>query len=172
MTLSEEHVQVIAAEAIKAYQQQEKENQRARDKRLHNTKLLLKNYRSFVRHCDNIKLELDNQDEEEEDIYRIIHSNEVAVEAIKRSKRRTIAMIRFIDQMLVVYKTLSQSSGKEEEARRYDIIEKMYIDSKKVSAEQIAECHNIETRTVYRDVNKACETLATLMFGVDAVRLK
>ncbi|MGN7309902.1 hypothetical protein ACTHQ4_02280 [Alkalicoccobacillus gibsonii] len=170
-----EVARISAETAVKAaleYIEQEKvkvEKQR-KDFRLRNTKLLLKNYRSFIIHGEDLKTELDELDVPE-DVFEELHSNEFVVESIKKSKKRTLAMIKFMDQMLQVYRVLCEETGKEEDVRRYKTIHKMYIAEEKFSVENIAECHKTNVRTVYRDVNEAVKTLSVLVFGVDGVKL-
>jgi hypothetical protein len=146
------------------------EEQRTKqDRRLHNTKLLLRNYRSFKVHCNDIREELSA--EKETSVMEELEQNEFAVEAIKRSKERTLAMVRFIDQMLQVYKTLCEQSDKLEDRRKHDTIYDLFISMNKKTYEQVAECQNRNVRTVYRDVNDAVKSLSVLVFGVDGIRL-
>lgn len=163
--------EIASREAIKAHKEEREQFQKERvDRRLRNMKLLLRKYRSFKLHCKDIKLEIEYYEGRDE-VLAIIEDDEQIVESIKRSKRRTLGMVNFIDQMLEVYKILSEQSGKAEDLRRYDVIHKMYISDGRMTAEALAECHSVDTRTVYRDVNKACETLSALMFGIDSVKM-
>jgi hypothetical protein len=169
-----EQVARIASEtavqaALTYLEEEKKKDQEAkRDRRLRNTKLLLRNYRSFVLHCQELKTELDNLEDEE--YLDELDKEELAVEAIKRSKKRTLSMVKFIDKMLTVYRILSTSSDRPEELRQYDTIYHMYIAPKKMTLEEIAECHNVVTRTVQRDINEAVKSLTSLIFGVDGIR--
>lgn len=144
------------------------EHENKRDRRLRNTKLLLRNYRSFKLHCIDIQVELDDRAME---VMDELEQNDFAVDAIRRSKERTVAMVRFIDQMLHVYKVICEQSDKTEDQRKYETICEMYINKEKKTAEQIAECQKTNVRTVYRDVNEAVKTLSILVFGVDGIRL-
>lgn len=170
--MNQAEVAEIAARIALEYIEKEKKKQekRNRDWRLRNTKLLLKNYRSFVAHCDDIKQELSmlQQAEALEDLY----SEDFTVEAIKRSKQRTLSMVRFMKRMMDEYKRMCEESGQLEEIRRYKVIEMMYISDKKHKVEDIAKCHKIEIRTVYRDINDAVKTLSVLVFGVDGIRFE
>lgn len=170
--MNQAEVAEIAARIALEYIEKEKKKQekRNRDWRLRNTKLLLKNYRSFVAHCDDIKQELSmlQQAEALEDLY----SEDFTVEAIKRSKQRTLSMVRFMKRMMDEYKRMCEESGQLEEIRRYKVIEMMYISDKKYKVEDIAKCHKIEIRTVYRDINDAVKTLSVLVFGVDGIRFE
>ena len=140
-----------------------------RDRRLRNTKVLLRNYRSFKLHCVDIKTELDILKTSE--IMDELVADEFAVEAIKRSKERTLSMVRFIDQMLNVYKLVCEQSDKPEDRRKYESVYYLYISEERKTYEQIAECQNIHIRTVSRDVADAVKSLSVLVFGVDGIRL-
>lgn len=175
MHITEKQLKLIAEiasqKAIEAHKEQVRKYQKERaDRRLRNIKLLLRKYRSFKLHCKDIKLELKYYEDRDE-VLAIIEDDEQIVESIKRSKRRTLAMVNFIDQMLEVYKVMCQLSDRPEEKRRQDIIYKMYISDERWTAENVAECHKVDTRTVYRDINRACETLSALMFGIDSVKM-
>lgn len=165
-----EHVARVAAQtAIEYMEKQRQERQKTKvDRRLRNTKLLLVNYRNFKLHCQDVKTELEMLDDSE--LVDSLDKDEFIVEAIKRSKRRTLAMVQFIDRMLIIYKSICETSVRPEEVRLYDTIKKLYISDEKFSAESVATCHKVDVRTVYRDVNKAINTLSSLIFGVDSIR--
>jgi len=166
-----EEIARVAVQAVLDFQEKEKQKQQKakKDWRLRNTKLLLKHYRSFVKHSEGVKEKLSALERAEalEELY----TDELAIEAIKRSKKRTLAMVQFIQKMLGVYKMMCETSGQLEDMRRYQIIHELYIAEEKRTAEELAECHKIDTRTVYRDVNEAAKTLSVLIFGVDGVEL-
>lgn len=166
-----EEISRVAVQTMLDFQEKEKQKQQKakRDWRLRNTKLLLKNYRSFVKHSEGVKERLSVAEGAEaiEDIY----TNELAIESIKKSKQRTLAMVQFIQRMVSVYKAMCESSGQPEDIRRFQIIHELYFSEEKQTVKQIAECHNIETRTVYRDINEAVESLSVLMFGVDGIEM-
>lgn len=164
--------EIASEKAIEAYQEKRSTYQKERaDRRLRNIKLLLRKYREFKQHCDSeVKLELQYYENRDE-MLSIIEDDEHIVESIKRSKKRTLAIIEFIDQMLEVFKIMSQQSDKPEDIRRYEIVYKMYISDSRHSIDEIVTCHKIEPRTVYRDVDKACETLSALMFGIDSIKM-
>lgn len=171
--ISEKQLEVISkAAAQAALEHLEKERERKekekRDRRLRNIRLLLKHYRSFVKHAADIKLEIEELDE----LVNLddLEVDELAVESIKRSKERTAAMVKFINKMISVYKSICEQSGKPEDLRRFDTIYHMYISDKKKTAEEISEIHFITKRMVYKDVHKACEVLAVLVFGVDGIK--
>jgi len=163
--------EIASQKAIEAHREQVKKYQKDRaDRRLRNIKLLLRKYRTFKLHSKDIELELKNYENRDE-VLSIIEDDEQIVESIQRSKKRTLAMIKFMDQMISVYGIMCEQSDKPEEKRRFDIVYKMYIADEKMTVDDIADCHKIDARTVYRNINKACETLSGLMFGIDSVKM-
>lgn len=162
--------EIVTQKAIETYVKLNEEQEKARyDRRLRNIKLLLRNYRSFVRHVKDIKLEI--KDLEEEIELSFLESEEFAIEAIKRSKERTLTMVRYIQKMINVYGKMSEEEG-EEGKRQFRVVYDFYIGDKKKTIKEIAKCQKVDPRTVYRDIDKAAETLSVLMFGVDAIRFK
>lgn len=157
--------------AMDYLEKQEKERKRQRvDRRLRNTKLLLVNYRGFKLHYQDLKDEIGIL--VDVDLLDDLDSEEHLVESIKKSKQRTLAMVNFIDRMLVVYKAVCEASDKFDEKRKYQTIEKLYISEEKFTPEMVAECHKTDVRTVYRDVKDAVKTLSVLIFGVDGIRFE
>lgn len=173
MKLNENAIEIIARTAAKAaleYAEKEKKKQEKLryDRRLRNIKLLLRNYRSFVKHCSEIKLEI-NELDEMFDLAELA-SDELKIMSIKKSKEKTLAIVKFINKMLKVYEVTCEESGKGEEIRRFQVIYHMYISPERKTAEEISAMHNIAVRTVFIDIDKACKDLAVLIFGVDAIK--
>lgn len=161
--------EIASREAIKAHQENLKQEEKARrDRRLKNIKLLLRNYRNFKKHCEDIKLEIDELNDRL--TFVTVDSEEFKLESILRSKERTLIMVRYVDRMIMVYKTLCESSDNPEDMRQFRIIHDLYISDDRMSVKFISKRENVAERTVYRDVDKACKTLASLMFGLDGVR--
>lgn len=162
----------IAARVAIEHLEKEKEKQAKakHDWRLRNTKLLLKNYRAFVAHSLDLKEELSRLDKS--DFIEELYGEDFAVASIKRSKKRTLAMVRFMQRMIRVYRVMCEESGQPEDIRRYEIIHSMYISDEKFTAEQLAEGHKIDNRTVYKDINNAVNALTVLIFGVDGIRFE
>jgi hypothetical protein len=161
----------IAVQTALDYLEKEKVKQEKQkhDRRLRNIRLLLKNYRSLVRHCGDVKLEIDKLDEKLE--LGLLDSNEFAIESVKRSKKRTLAMVKFVTRMVKAYEKMCEAES-EEALRRYRSVYYLYISDERKTAKEIATCHKTDIRTVYRDVNNSLEPLSVLMFGVDGLRFK
>jgi hypothetical protein len=170
MKLTEKQVELITRTAIEVYEKQKEKDDKVKyDRRLRNIKLLLKNYRSFVKHSGDIKLEIEILNEKLELDY--LDTNELAIESIKRSKARTLTIVKFINRMLSVYKAMCEEEGIEAK-RKYEVIKALYIDNPQTSIKTIADVHFVSEKTIRRDRDKACEDLTVLMFGVDSIRLK
>ena len=175
LKLSEKHIKLISEAAtqaaIKAYKEEtEREKAAKHDRRLRNIKLLLRNYRAFAKHCEDIKLEINQLDKKLQ--LDEIDTDEFAISSIKRSKERTLAMVKYINKTLEIYKILCDKSDDIEEKRRYQVVYDLYISDSKLTAQDVAVCHSVHLRTIYRDVDKACEALVVLMFGVDGVKFR
>jgi len=145
------------------------------DRRLRNTRLLLKNYRSFRNYAKNAVYKASQLKENAVDILDGLDDysfdDSLYIESIKKSQQRTLIILNHIDEMLRYYKIDCEQSGKDEELRRYRIIMAYYINDPKKSAEQIAEDEHIERRTLYKDINMALKPLSALIFGIDSMKL-
>lgn len=145
------------------------------DRRLRNTRLLLKNYRAFSNYAKNAVYKASQAKENAVDILDGLDDysfdDSLYIESIKKSQQRTLIILRHIDEMLKYFRIDCEQSGKDEEMRRYRIIMAYYIEGDKKSAEEIAAAEHIERRTFYKDVNIAIKPLSALIFGVDSMRL-
>ncbi len=172
--MKQEAIEQITKTAVEtALEFMEKERQRQqkhkRDRRLRNTKLLLRNYRSFKIHCeDNMQ---DLEELRDPDSLDYLDTDDLVIESIIKNKERTAAMLKYIDRMLQIYRILSEQSSKPEDLRRYHILCGLYISDDEKNAEELAEGHKIDRRTVYKDLNKSCEALSSLIFGIDGIRI-
>lgn len=162
-----EVAEIAARVAIEVVQkEQNKLRKSQQDRRLRNTRLLLKNYRRFAVHAASLKTELSEIDMlEQADML----DQDFAIESIKRSKERTIAIVKFVDQMIKVYQLLCETSGRPEDMRRYQTVYLMYISEERKTADEIAACHSCDRSTVFRDLKAAINALTALIFGVDGV---
>lgn len=171
MNLTEKQLEVITQTVIECLEKEkEQQAQRKYDRRLRNVKLLLRNYRSFALHCSDIKLEIGELNRKLE--LDELDTDEFAVRSVLQSKEKTLAMVKFINKTLEVYKTICEQAVDPEEKRRYQVIYQLYISETKNGAKELALGHSVHLRTIYKDVDKACETLAVLMFGVEGLRFK
>lgn len=144
----------------------------AASRKLHNTKLLLRNYRMLKEHTENSVYGRSQMKASAADILESmmdVYDDEVIVDSIKRSATRTAIMVAHIDKMLDLYKTYCDKSFKQIEKRRYEVIYDMYIKKEPMTAIAIAKKHHMSKENVYSDRKIALESLSALLFGVDGL---
>ncbi len=166
-----------AQEALKRFEQERKNEigQRA-DRRLRNTKLLLRNYRMLKKHAENSVFRRAQMEESAFDILESMmksRDNDVIINSIKDSAARTAVMVSHVEAMLGLYAAFCEKSpNKEIERRRYDVVWDMYIAEDTLSAKEIAQKKNMSKENVYVDLRVAVERLAALIFGVDGLNVQ
>lgn len=121
------------------------------DARYHDVELLMKNYRKLKAH------------------YAYVSPETLEVSAICSMRRKTGLMMSHVDKMLAAYKALCDGSSAPDEKRRWEALYLRYISTEKISPDDIAERLHIDKRTFYRDINKAIEDMAVLLFGIEAI---
>ncbi len=177
--MTQEEIIRLAAEAgAKAAmetleKERQKESLEMSDRRLRNTKLLLRNYRVFKDHAANAVYEV----ESEEDPLQIIQelmmpgkSPNLFVESIKRSVARTVTIVKHIETMLHLYQVYCYQYGSEEDERRWRVIDGLYVGNQKISVAELAEREGVVERTIYKDIDVASERLSALIFGIDGIK--
>lgn len=170
-------VRLAAAEGAKAAletieREKQKEKKSRHDRRLRNTKLLLRNYRMFKEHCHNAVFDASQLDENAIDILDLMCNRSASsnvVDSIKQSVQRTAIIMQHITDMLALYEAYCSKTGKPEDARRYRTVDALYIAEEPLTPQQIAEREGIDMRTVYKDIDAAAEKLSALIFGIDSL---
>lgn len=175
----EEAVKIGIREGIRYIKDQEYYKTKKRyDRRLRNTRLLLKHYRSFIIHSDFSDTVIDKVYSENAidvlDNLESINDEEQYVQAISRTKLRTTIMVGHINKAIKYYEVICKNEGKNK-VRRYNIIRFMYIDPNEnkivPTYEEVAEKFDVNIKTVGRDVREAVEDLSILFFGIDGIKL-
>lgn len=166
-----------ANEALKTFrQEQEKEYSRRADRRLRNTKLLLRNYHMLKEHAENSVFGRTQMEESALDILESMMSmydNEVIIESIKRSATRTAVIVSHIETMFGLYAAYcDKSPNRDIEMRRYEVLWDMYMAEDTLSAKEAAEKQHVSKDTVYTDIRMATEKLTALIFGVDGLNVQ
>lgn len=169
-------VAIGAKEALKTFEQERKKEYGGRmDRRLRNTKLLLRNYHMLKEHAENSVFGRTQMEESALDILESMMSmydNEVIIESIKRSATRTAIIASHIETMFRLYAVYcDNSTNREIELRRYEVAWDTYMADKTLSVKEIAKKHNISVRSVYDDIKEATERLSALIFGVDGLKV-
>ncbi|MFL0197372.1 hypothetical protein ACJDU8_17655 [Clostridium sp. WILCCON 0269] len=175
----DEAVKIGIREGIKYIKEQEYYKTKKRyDRRLRNTRLLLKHYRDLKVHGRLVNSSTNsiynsNAIDILDDIDPI-DDEEQYVQAISRTKMRTSIILGHINKSMEYYKVICEKDG-DTKKRRYDIIKYMYMeptdDNILPTYEEVAEHFNLNVRTVGRDVKSAIEDLSILFFGIDGIKL-
>lgn len=147
------------------------------DHRLHNTKLLLRNYRLLQAHAANAVYRVEEYESPETILSELMmprQDGNMFVESIKKSAARTATIVKHMETMMQLYRTYCFTTGSAEDERRWRVINALYICDKgeRRSVPQLAKDEGVVERTIYKDVDVACERIAALMFGIDGVKRK
>lgn len=191
--LSREEVARIAAEegaraGIEAFKRAEQQYRKeTNDRRLYNTKMLLRGYRKLKMHTDNavydissaLKEPLSPYDDAEDErdtlqgLWDCLNAgyDDLYIESILRSKTRTKTMVSHIDRMLVLYARYCEEFDLTEDLRRFNVVKALFIDPRPRSAANIAAEYFIDARTVYKWVDYICGDLSALIFGLGGIRM-
>lgn len=169
-------IEAGTAAAEKRLMEGKKEQEKGRYKRrLHNTRLLMANYRNLKDHVSGAIFQGKRMKESALDILDNLDGYQLEdnyyIEAIKQTQQRTLIILAHIDEMLNLYRIACERSEKAEDMRRYNILYAAYVDPERKSAEEIAQQNGVEKRTYYKDLQKALQPLSALIFGIDGIRL-
>lgn len=153
----------------------DKKSKMKRTKRYHNTELLLRNYNELIKHYkDAVYSSNQVENEDAEDPNELLaeleeyDEYEIYINSIKRTKTRTRIILKHINLVMEFYKQKSLVSNDETMIRRYEVINKVYIEKKKYA--DIAEELDCSEKTIARDKHKAIEELSVLFFGIDGIK--
>lgn len=163
-----------ALETVKA--EQENVRRTRKDRRLRNTKLLLKQYRTMRLGCmnsvyDAAQAARDTEDINIEALMSHLDEEDFRVESTFRTAGRTYILVRHMDRMLGLYAYICDKAEREDYKRHYRTIMALYITGDApVTVEAISASEHVDKRTVYKDIDAAVETLSTLLYGVDGLQ--
>lgn len=161
--------EIASKTALDVYtKQKEKEKKHRKDRRLRDTKRLMRSYREIKIHAGDAIASLAEVVNEDYEFFKCLmeDSDTIDVGAIVRSKARSAIMLTHIDAMLQAYEVICLNSNKPEEHRRYRVLEAMYLKDPQMPVKKIAELESIDARTVYKDLDAACEKMSALLFGI------
>lgn len=167
----EQAVRIAADTAINKYKaEQEAHMKSVSDKKFKNTKLLLKQYRALHDYAENAVYGTEQLEsfQVSDLISGITESDKFKVESVQNQVAYTKTIMSHVETMLGIYRNKCLASGKEEVCRRWRVIERMYIaGDAQPDISSIAISEVIDGRTVYKDIDKACDELSNLIFGID-----
>lgn len=173
----EKSAAIGAREALKIFEQKRKREYSERvDRRLRNTKLLLRNYHMLKEHAENSVFGRIQMEESAADILESMMSmydNEVIIDSIKRSASRTAIIVSHIEVMLGLYESYCEkSASKEVDERRFRVLWDRYMAEQPLDVKEIAKKYNMSKENVYSDLNVATERVSALIFGVDGLKVR
>lgn len=145
---------VLIKEAIKEFKEEEKEKQK--DRRLHNTRLLMRNYNSLKEHIDKVNGDLDIEVDNVDD--------EVWITSITRTKLRTMKMMAYIDSALDIIDKRFKNNCEE---YKYKAFELYYMDKK--SNEEIQELLGCGKNSPKIWSDLVTSELSLLLWGIEAL---
>ena len=176
-SIYERAAEIGAKEALKTFEQERKKEYSGRaDRRLRNTKLLMRNYHMLKEHAESSVFGRTQMEESALDILESMmsmYNNEVIIESIKRSATRTAIIIAHIETMFGLYEAYcDKAPNREIEMRRYEVVWDMYMADSTLSVKEIAEKQHMSKDNVYADLRVATERLTALIFGVDGLNVR
>ena len=170
----QEVARAAAIEALKL--QKDEERQRKRRNRFHNTELLLKNYLSLTEHFQNTQDSASGIPDLDELLeLEGVELDDVIIQSIRRSRIRTMVMVRHIDTSLEVLRLKLVAKNQSE---KYEVIHKLYCDPELINTQWterirlVAIAVRCGEASVKRWKNEMIEDLSILLFGVDGLRLE
>lgn len=181
LNLLEQIVTDGVARGIKKGIEQAKNEERLREKitydtRIKNTRLLLKNYRNFVKACKQAtftekELETATVEEVLDKLFCQSYDEVTVVQSILTSKKRTEIILTHIERIINFYIFEAEQSKNDEKIRKAHILNDLYVEGKyKPKINAMSEKYHISERQIRRDANSTIEEIAVLMFGIDGIR--
>lgn len=181
LELIEKIVSDGVAKGIKKGIEQARNEERLKEKitydtRIKNTRLLLKNYRNFVKACKQAtftekELETATVEEVLDKLFCESYDEVTVVQSILTSKKRTEIILTHVKRIINFYLFEADQSKNEEKWRKAHILNDLYVVGKyKPKIYSLSEKYHISERQIRRDANSAIEEIAVLMFGIDGIR--
>ena len=121
------------------------------DARYHDVDLLMKNYRRLKVH------------------YAAVSPEALEVSSICSMQRKTKLMMSHVDKMLTAYEAMCLDSDNPDEVRRWNALYLRFLGENPMRPDKVAGELHIDKRTFYRDIRRAMEDLAVLLFGIEAI---
>lgn len=151
----------------------EKAKAETKDKRLHNTEMLLRNYHIFKLASENAvynAADLEAEETANELLYTMLDKDRsVTVDGIRKSAIKTVIILKHIDTMLSLYQIYCERTNDPVQERRYEILIDRFIADPVLSVKEMAEKYHLTKKQIYSDLTYAKEKIAALIFGIDSV---
>lgn len=152
-----------------------KNQERLRDKvtydtRLKNTRLLVRNYRKFLKSCEQVTCTEDELDTATvsdilDKLYCSTYDEVTVVQSILISRKRTEIILEHVKRIINIYLFEAESSKNDLKIRRANIISDLYIKGKEQpSILRMSEKYHICEKQICRDRDAGIDEIAVLMF--------
>ncbi|MBC6300315.1 hypothetical protein [Listeria booriae] len=164
MKLSKSDIRLIIT-TVKEVNRNELEEQFQERKnwKLRNVKLLMTHYRLLKSYCDDVTGKIDGI----ENVLAELGRESLVLQSINDNKIKTQAMMRHVDNVLNVFHD-NCKLGNQEDSRRWRLLYEFHMKEPQISNNKLCEKYNVSKTSLYRELNKAYETLVILMFGIDS----
>lgn len=167
--------QVGVDTARKEFQQLTLESLKSReDRRLHNTKILLENYKILKMTCAKhvVDIKKSNALDTLEDIEALMdNTKERILESVQKSQARTIAMVGYIEDTLKLYHAYAKHIKKKDELCKYTVMVMLFMSKLSYSNADIAVKLHVDASTISRYKADAIKTYSRFLWGVDSIKL-
>jgi hypothetical protein len=155
--LSKQDAKQLAKEIIKEM------NDEFKDKQLHNTRLLLKNYNKLKQHVEDVNGDITPIKQKAKEL-EYERDDEVFISSMIKTKMRTAKMLAYIDESLEI---LEKESIEDGEHYKYQSFIMFYIDE--LSVDKIIDELNCSRKMPYQWNNIMVKRLSVLLWGVSAL---
>ena len=160
--------EVAAEKAISTYKrEQEEQMQQQAEKCRYSAKLLIIHYKRLKRMKDTSVYDAEIFD----NMLGKIRMNEFDLTSTNRNRIITGMLMNHVDVQLENYQKECEKSKEQDVARRYRIVEMMYLREESLTADEVADVECIDKSNVYRTLERAYDDLAVLFFGVDGAKM-
>lgn len=180
ITLTEEELKRIAAiaaqEGAAAYKREQEATKQERAEKVRNSaKTLIIHYRRLKKMKDTSVYDTETvTDPTLAEIFGgmlgQIRREEFNLTSTNKNRIITGMLMNHVDVQLENYRKECDKSKIPDIARRYRVVEMMYLRAKPLRADEVAEIEVIDKSNVYRTLEKAYDDLAVLFFGVEGMQ--
>lgn len=145
------------------------------DRRLRNTKLLLKNYRSFADIAKSAVYTLQSPEAISEEYKALMlpgRYESLTIESIKKNALEAEIMCAHIRAMMKCMEDYCNKFGSKQDRRRWRVTYNLYINTEetRMTVQDIMIAEDLcDESAVFRDFNKFCDMAAGYFFGLSAI---
>ncbi len=154
-------IEKAVKKAIREYCKEQKSERKR--KALHNTKLLLKNYRKIQLSIEEAVSEVRQLEQE---YITLNDADELYIESIKRSKLKSLIVIAHIDKALEIVK---EEYKLKNAGDKYDVFISCMLDG--TTYEEAAEEYDTSTQSISRWVTNITKSISIQLFGIEGLEL-